>query len=150
MVTSQGDFHHPYKVHNQNYKENKEKVLKAISNGMSPKDACIMVFGILERQWYRWMEFVEDDIANGFDETESALIDLFLSMAKEEMNLRQQLEKKANSLALNEDNVEMLKFLLERRHGYTKQTKKDVDVAVKEEVPIKFEFVDMTPTENEE
>ena len=149
MVTPAGDFHHPYKLE-KNYPENKEKVLKAIRDGMSPRDACVMTFGMLDRQWRRWVEFVEDDIANGFDETESNLIDLFLSMAKEEMSLRQQLERKANYMALEDDNVEMLKFLLERRHGYTRQTKKDVDVAVKEEVPVKFEFVNMTPTENEE
>ena len=149
MVTERGDFHHPNKL-SKNYKENKAKVLAAIKDGMRPKDACIMTFGMLERQWRRWIEFVEDDIAHGFDETESNLIDLFMAMAREELSLRQKLERKANNMALADDNVEMLKFLLERRHGYTKQSKKDVDVAVKEEVPVKFEFVDMTPTENED
>lgn len=149
MVTPSGDFHHPDKLC-YDYPEKKKKILEGIKDGMKPEDATRMVLGISHVQWQNWLNYFEDDITHGFDETESHLIDLMLSMASEELTLRRRLEKRANSLALDDDNVDMLKFLLERRHGYKKQTQKDVDVEVKDDIPVKFEFVDMTPTDNED
>lgn len=149
MVTPSGDFHHPDKLC-YDYPEKKKKILEGIKDGMKPEDATRMVLGISHVQWQNWLNYFEDDITHGFDETESNLIDLMLSMASEELTLRRRLERRANSLALDDDNVDMLKFLLERRHGYKKQTQKDVDVEVKDDIPVKFEFVDMTPTDNED
>jgi hypothetical protein len=149
MVTPMGDFHHPDRLC-FDYPEKKKQIIEAIKDGMTPKDATMMVVGITRGTWQNWVKYAEDDMSKGFTEEDSRLIDLMLSMASEELTLRRRLEKRANRLALYEDNTDMLKFLLERRHGYKKETKKDVDIEVKDEVPVKFEFVDMTPTENED
>ena len=109
----------------------------------------MMVFDINQSQFNRWLRHAEEDIIAGFTEEDSRLIELMIKIGREELNLRRRLERRANKLALSESN-DMLKFLLERRHGYTKQTQKDIEVSTKEEAPIKFEFVDMKPTENED
>lgn len=150
MVTELGDFHHPDRLCGRQYEQEKKEVLRAVKDGMEPKDACMMIYGITPQTWYNWVKWTEDDIRAGFNAEESRLIKLMTEMASHRLGLRHKLEKKANRMALKEDNVEMLKFLLERKHGYEKKTKKDVDVGVKEDAPIKFEFVDMTPTDNED
>lgn len=149
MPTPMGDCHRPDKL-TKDFSKNKKAILKAISDGMTPKDAVQMIFGINDKSWYNWVNWTEEDLADGYTSDESRLIDLMESMSKAHLGLRRKLEKKANELALDEEHTDMLKFMLERRHGYKKETKKDVDVAVKENAPIKFEFVDMTPTENED
>lgn len=144
------DFHYPYKLRNDaQYKKDLEECIECVEDGMSPQDACMMVFKINNQQFSRWLRHAEEDILAGFTEEDSRLIELMLKLANEELNLRRRLERRANKLALTESN-DMLKFLLERRHGYIKQSQKDLEVSTKEEAPIKFEFVDMQPTENED
>lgn len=149
MVTPLGDFHHPHKLE-KDYEKKKKKILQAVKDGMKPRDACMMVLGIRRDTWQKWVRWCDDDLAHDFTRSESNLIDLMLSMASEQLELRRALERRANNLALHEDDTDMLKFLLERRHGYKKESKRNVDVEVKKDIPVKFEFVDMTPTENED
>ena len=144
------DYHYPYKLRNdEKYEKDFKECLAAVKDGMSPEDAAMMVFGVSSRQWRDWISQAEEDIVKGFTEEDSRLIELILALATEQLELRRKLEKRANRLALSESN-DMLKFLLERRHGYTKQTQKDIEVSAKEDAPITFEFVDMKPTENED
>ena len=144
------DFHYPYKLRNDaKYEKDLAECIACVKDGMSPQDACMMVFDINQSQFNRWLRHAEEDIIAGFTEEDSRLIELMIKIGREELNLRRRLERRANKLALTESN-DMLKFLLERRHGYTKQTQKDIEVSTKEEAPIKFEFVDMKPTENED
>lgn len=147
------DYHFPYALYrDKDYKEGKENAIEAVKDGMKVTDAIVLCFEIHWTQAYKWLKWAEEDLEKGFTSEDSRLIELVLALAKEEYNLKRRLEKRANQLALDEEetNIEMLKFLLERRHGYTKQTQNDVDVTVNEEAPIKFEFTDMTPTENED
>lgn len=143
-------YHFPYKLRrDEDYERCFKECVKAVRDGMTPSDAAQMVFRINRYQWSRWVAHAEEDIMKGFTEEDSRLIELVLTLAQEHLGLRRQLERRANKLALDDSN-DMLKFLLERRHGYIKQSQKDLEVSAKEEAPIKFEFVDMQPTENED
>lgn len=146
-------YHFPYALRRDHeYEEGLKQCVAAVNDGMTAMDAISMVFEVSPLSINQWFKWFEEDIDKGFTRKESRLINLFLTLGSKELNMRRKLERRANKLALDEENTntEMLKFLLERRHGYTKQTQKEVDVSVADDAPLTFEFVDMTPTENEE
>ena len=126
-----GDFHQPIRLL-KDYESNTKKVLESIDDGLPPKNAVMMVFGITSNQWYVWRKYVEEDLEDGFTEEDSPLIKLFMRMADHEEKLHQQLVSKAREMALDE-NTEMLKFLLERRFNYKKTSKNEVEHSTKED-----------------
>ena len=151
MPTSSGAPHMPYKLLDKNgFEENLKKVIRYVKKGTTPKNACIIAFGIHERMWYTWVEQAEEDLLDGYTAQTSNLIKLMMELARADANVRLLLEQKGMELALDSDNVELVKFFLERRFGYSKTAKKEVELSSKEEAPVKFEFVNMTPTENED
>ena len=62
------------------------------------------------------------------------------------------LARRARELALDENtpNTEMLKFLLERRHGYKKQTQQDVEIATKDDLNFNINIVDSKPQKDDD
>lgn len=145
------DFHFPYALYRDNeYEEGKEEAIQAVKDGMTTVDAITIAFQIHKSQAYKWIQFAEEDLEKGFTRQESRLINLILCLASAELGLKRRLERRANDLALDpeETNVEMLKFLLERRHGYVKQTQNDIEVGTKEDTSFEINIVESEPLDD--
>lgn len=152
MVNPDGSFHQPYKLSTKNgFQQKYKKTLKYISEGMTPRDAVILVFQIPELRWYEWVRKAEDDIANGGTAKDSNLIKLIIGIAGANLNTKRRLERKTLDLALDDDepNVEMIKFLLERRFGYKKKSQKDVEVSTKDDFNFNVNIVESKPVDKD-
>ena len=139
------DFHDPYSLH-EGWKGKTKKAVKYIQeDGMRINDAVTLVFGVHKRTWDKWRRWALEDYEKGF--TGTRLQNVVTQLSQADMEASRFLSRKARDLALKEDNVEMLKFLLERRHGYKKESKKDVEVSTKDD----FNFnINITDSKKEE
>lgn len=146
MPTELGDFHSSDKL-NRNFDYYMKECVKAVEDGLPPKDACVGIIGIDRTGYYRWVRWVESDLAEGFDETDSKLIKFILALAKADVNLHRRLAEKGVELALSGDS-QMLKFLLATRYGYSE--KKDVEVSTKDDALLELNIVPMTGNEEDE
>ena len=144
MVTNQGDFTHPYKLE-KDFKANYEKAISYVRDGLTVKDACVSVFGISERTFRNWYNCALDDMEAGFNESESNLIKLIVGLSKEDAELNRKLSKKAFDIAINDDNVSMLQFLLKTRFNYTDKTKHDIEFTNDKDVSFNINIVEPKP-----
>ena len=150
MVTKYGDFHHPNNLSDKNdFTENYKKAISYVNDGLTVKDACVVVFGITDRTFRNWYNWAIDDIENGFNESESNLIKLMLGLAKADAELHRKLSKKAQEIALNDGNVSMIQFLLKTRYGYSEKSKAELEVT-NDNAPITFNIVPMTPNKEDD
>ena len=149
MPTDLGDFHQPHALlDRRGFDKKYEKALELAKDGVPARDICTSIFGIGSNQFDHWFHWAYEDIEAGFTEEESNLIKLILGIAKEDVNLHRRLSKTAINMAINE-NTQMLQFLLKTRFGYSEKSKSELEVSSKNDTPVKFEIVDMTPNEDD-
>lgn len=136
----ENDFHDPYTL-GSDWKSKTDKVARYVSeDGMKINEALTLVFGVHKRTWDKWRRWALEDYENGF--TGTRLQEVVTKLSQADMEAGRFLSRKARDLALKEDNVEMLKFLLERRHGYKKESKKDVEVSTKDDFNFNINITD--------
>ena len=130
------------------YKANLKKAVKYIEeDGLKIHQAVSLAFGITQRTWNIWEKNAIEDLENGFTGTE--LLDVYFTVLSADANSERKLTRKARELALDDNNTEMLKFLLERRHGYKKQTQQEVEVATKDDLNFNINIVDSKPKDDD-
>ena len=78
------------------------------------------------------------------------MLDVYFTVLSADANSERKLTRKARELALDDNNTEMLKFLLERRHGYKKQTQQEVEVATKDDLNFNINIVDSKPKKDDD
>ena len=133
----------------QGYKANLKKAVKYIEeDGLKIHQAVSLAFGITQRTWNIWEKNAIEDLENGFTGTE--LLDVYFTVLSADANSERKLTRKARELALDDNNTEMLKFLLERRHGYKKQTQQEVEVATKDDLNFNINIVDSKPKKDDD
>ena len=131
------------------YKANLKKAVKYIEeDGLKIHQAVSLAFGITQRTWNIWEKNAIEDLENGFTGTE--LLDVYFTVLSADANSERKLTRKARELALDDNNTEMLKFLLERRHGYKKQTQQEVEVATKDDLNFNINIVDSKPKKDDD
>lgn len=140
MVTKH-PFHAPYKLE-KGFNANLKEVLALIDDGVKVKDAIQSVFGISHKIYYDWKKHYLEDVGKGYGEGVSNLIKLFNEVSKRDVLTQRQFTKKARQMALEEDNPDILKFMLERRYGFKKQSKKQVDVSTEDDLNFNINIVD--------
>lgn len=130
------------------YKTKLKKAVKYVEEDNLKVDKAVsMAFGIRPRQWRRWEEMVVEDVNKGYSGTE--LMDVYFTLMEADGRCESKFTRKAGNLALEEDNVDMIKFILERRFGYKKQTQKEVEVATKDDLNFNINIVDSKKKEDE-
>ena len=150
MPTPLGDFHQPDRLLDRhNFDKKYEEVIKLVDDGLPAADACTMVFELASNKTYHnWFNWAIEDIDAGFDETESNLIKLFIGLAKADARLHARLSKTAIHMAVDNENAQMLQFLLKTRYGYSEKNKSSVEIS-SNDAPIAFNIVDMKPNEDD-
>lgn len=135
------NFHHPHAL-GSDWKSKTNKACRYIKDdGMKVNEAVTLVFGVNEKVWFRWRKEALEDIENGF--TGTTLQKVVTQLCQADVEAGRLLSRRARDLALaDESNVEMLKFLLERRHGYKKESKKDVEVSTKDDFNFNINITD--------
>lgn len=136
------DYHHPTAL-GDDYKGKVTKCAKYIKeDGMKVPEAAMLVFGISQSTFYRWKKEALDDFSDG--RTGTPLQYVIKELYKADVDSSRKLTRRARQLALdeNEPNIEMLKFLLERRYGYKKQSKKDVEVSTTDDFNFNINITD--------
>lgn len=127
------DYHYPYALRTD-YKEKLDNAIRYIQeDGMKMEDAVALAYGIYPKRWYYWVQDALDDIDKGM--TNTPLVNVVLKLHQADAESSRRLSRRARDLALDDEepSVEMLKFLLERRHGYKKQTQQEVEVSTPED-----------------
>ena len=151
MPTPLGDFHHPQLLCDSNWTDEKyTKAIKHCEEGLPPRDATELAFGVLIPQWKwrRWTRWTIEDMEAGFDEEDSNLIKLMIGLSEKDQMLHKDLSKLAIASA-KAGNANMQQYLLNTRFGYTEKTSTEIDLNV-EDTPVVFNIVDMKPNEEEE
>lgn len=119
-------YHEPNALQ-KDYKKNLDEAVRLIREGLPPHDAFVKVYGLHHSTWYHWRDHALEDIENGY--TDTPLVNALVKMCQADIDSHHKLVKKAQSIATDgEGNVEMIKFLLERRYGYKKKSQKEVEV----------------------
>ena len=127
-------YHRPNALVNEiDTRENTEEAIAMIKDGIPIAEAVSAAFNVSPKRWYYWVKDAEEDIENGYRSTE--LIDLVFKLTKADIEVHRKFSKRAQDLALDDEepNVEMLKFLMERRYGYKKQSSQEVEVSTPED-----------------
>ena len=150
MVTESGDFHHPYALYKGISKEEflkmKAEVLELVHDAVKPKDAVMAIFHVTESAWYDWQDYYVDDLEKGYNRSESRLICLLDDLRKKDVTTQRLFTKRMKDLSLKDGNVEATKFMLERRYGFKKESRKAVDVSTSDD----FNFnINITNSEDE-
>lgn len=154
MPTEQGDFHYPnaLKGTRNEFDKKLEKAYNYVKeDGLTLPEAANLAFGIYPKRWYYWVNEAVEDMKAGFNARESRLIRTVLYLTKADAEHRRRFTKKANEVALDDENpsVEMLKFILERRHGYKKQQQQEVEVSAKDDLSFNINIVESSPKSDE-
>jgi len=125
-----------------------DNTLEYIKTGTSPKDAVQICFGITLQTWYVWKRKYQEDLADGYTRRTSRLILLMTEIGKSDLKTKARLEARAVYRAETDDNPDMLKFVLERRYGYVKKQKKDVEVGTKEDTTFNINITESKPRDD--
>lgn len=135
--------HYPYALR-KDYKKKLDTTIEAIEDGMKVESAVALGFGIYPKRWYYWIDEAMEDIENGI---KSPLVKTVLKIVQADAKAERSLSRRAREIALDpeEPNVEMLKFLLERRHGYKKTSAQEVEVSAPEDLSFN---INITNSEN--
>ena len=135
--------HTPHALKRPDWKRNLEDAIGYIKDdGMKIPEAVVLAFGVSKWSWYRWREEALEDINNGY--TGTNLITTVRRLSRADAASSRALSRKARDLALDDEDPseDMLKFLLERRHGYKKESKKEVAVEAKDDFNFNINIVD--------
>ena len=136
-------FHRKYKF----YENLLENVKKAVSVGVKLNDAIQMEAGIPKDRYYRWRKAYLKEVEDG--KTDTPLIRLFSKGIRSDAKLYRKVMGLVMDRAEEGDTTAAI-YLAKHRLGYNATKKQEVELSNKDDAPIKFEFVDMTPTDNEE
>lgn len=136
----QNQHHEPY-VLKREWKANMRKAIEYIQeDGLKVDKAVALAFGVHEKTWFKWQEYVREDEEKGFKDTK--LMQVYYGIIKANATGERRVARKAMDMALNDDNPEMVKFLLERRYDYKKTSAKEVEVATKDDLNFNINIVD--------
>ena len=137
--------HYPYALR-KDYKKKLDKTIDAIHDGMKVESAVALGFGIYPKRWYYWIDEAMEDIENGINST---LVKTVLKIVQADAEAERSLSRRAREIALDSEDpsVEMLKFLLERRHGYKKKSAQEVEVSAPEDLSFN---INITNSENKD
>ena len=151
MPTPLGDFHRPDKLVDKNgFKTKYKKAIQYVEDGLPAEYACVLVFNLASNMTYHnWYKWALEDLEDGFDETDSNLIKLFIGLAEADARLHAKLSKAAVHMAVDKENSQMLQFLLKTRYGYSEKTKSQVNIST-DDAPIAFNIVDMEADEEKD
>ena len=125
-----------------------DNTLGYIDRGTSPQDAVQICFGISKDTWYRWKRNYQKDLADGYTRNTSRLILLMTKIGQHDLKTKARLEAGAVLRAETDESPDMLKFLLERRYGYVKKQKKDVEVGTKEDTTFNINITESKPRDD--
>lgn len=145
MPTKSGEPHHPIFLQTD-YKKKLDTAMEMVKKGLPPKNA-LRAMGVHNQTWYRWLQFIDEDIKAGF--TDTPLIKFMARLAEVDEETHADLAGTAIKKA-NEGDTQMLMFLLKTRYGYKDSKKQEVELSTKEEAPVVFNVVPMKPLENDE
>lgn len=149
MPTPNNNPHLPNSFANKDLDSKLTQIKNRIDDGLEVWESVCEVIGIHKRQFYRWREYVEEDLEAGFTEEDSELIRFMMEVSKYDLASKRVFTSTAKQMALDGD-ADMLKFILERRYGMKKSSKNEVEVTGDEKKPVSFTIVDMKPNENDE
>ena len=149
MPTELGDFHHPILLNKPDFEEKMAKCIRAVEDGLPPKNACILVWGIYPRTYDKWFRHAADDLEAGFTAEESNLIKLMMALSQKDEGLHRRLIKTATKMAVDDESATMLKFLLETRYDYTPKKRSEVELATKEDTTFNINIVESKPKEDD-
>jgi len=141
------EYHYP-RAMRTDYKEKLDNAIKYIEeDGMKVEDAVALAYGIYPKRWYYWVKEALEDIDNGI--TSSPLIHAVLKITQADSNSQRSIARRAREMALDKENPspEMVKFLLERRYGYKKQTSQEVEVSTPEDFSFNINITDSSKKE---
>lgn len=122
-----------------------DNTLEYINRGTSPQDAVQICFGISRDTWYRWKRNYQKDLADGYTSRTSRLILLMTKISQQDLKTKSRLEARAVFRAEHDESPDMLKYVLERRYGYVKKQKKDVEVGTKEDTTFNINITESKP-----
>lgn len=145
MPTKNGEPHYPIFLQ-KDYKKKLDTACELVKKGLPPKNA-LRSLGVHEQTWYRWLQWVDEDVKAGI--TRSPLINFISRLAEIDEETHADLVGEALSKAKTGD-TQMLMFLLKTRYGYKDSKKREVELSTKEDAPVVFNIVDMKPLENDE
>lgn len=126
-----------------------ENVRKDVKVGVKLIDAIRLNAQVTREMANGWKRAFVKEIEDG--KTDTPLIRLFTVGLKSDAALYRKVMGLVMERAEEGDTTATL-YLAKHRLGYNSTTKQEVELSSKEDAPIKFEFVDMTPTDadNEE
>lgn len=125
-----------------------DNALGYIKTGTSPEDAIRICFNISRDTWYKWKRKYLEEVADGWTRRTSRLVLLFEEISKADLKTKSRLEARAVHRAETDESTDMLKFVLERRYGYVKKSKKDVEVGTKEDTTFNINITESKPRED--
>lgn len=124
------DYHYPH-VMRSDYKKKLDKAIELVKDGLPAHAAVVKAYGVHESRWKVWVKDAIEDIEKGYEKT--PLINAVIKISQADVDAHHRLMGKANEIAIDDGNVDMIKFLLERRFGYKKKSQKEVEVATPED-----------------
>lgn len=130
----------------KSYEHILKNVKKDVKKGMRVRSAVIKNARISKYSYYRWLNAAKKEIADG--KTDTPLIHLFETAATADACLEEDIVGMGMDIARNGDGS-MVQFLLKNRLEFKGTSKKEVEVSTQDNSPIKFEIVNMTPTETD-
>lgn len=140
-------FHEPRLLQGKNYRQNMQKVKEGIEDGLYPNEAVAAAFGCDKTRFSVWKRWALEDREAGYTGTKlQKVVERILGW---DIRNKRIYTRKANKIALEDENVDMLKFMLERRHGFKKESKKDVEVSTKDDLTFNLNIVDSKPEKEE-
>lgn len=116
--------HYPITLRRNGFDEFQSKVCGLIEGGERVVSAFNQA-GLSRYQYYQWRRWYKEELDEGL--TDTPLIRLFTSVEASEAFAEKTLVDKVISLAEDGD-FDALKFVLERRFGWTKETRSSVQV----------------------
>lgn len=140
----------PYALRGGQFNDHKKMVVNRIKKGLPPREACMEVFEISKPAWNKWVSWYKEDVNKGFTPKNSRLVNLFISMTKADIQLHGRLTGKTLDLIFEDDNVDLLKFMLERRYGYDKKSLQEVELSSKDKAPVQFQIVPMKSVDDKD
>lgn len=123
MFRDEGN-HYPNTLKNKGFEEFSTTVCELIKGGERVVSAFNQA-GLSQYQYYQWRRWYREELDEGL--TDTPLIRLFTMVEASEAFAEKTLVDKIISIAEDGD-LDALKFVLERRYGWTKETKSNVRV----------------------